>query len=98
MEGKPSRRANVFIPMSRNARRFVTGETVTLLAEIHAADRIHEIGTRARVLEDHGAVVVLHFLGAEAEIATCPSDHVAPAVPSRARAQRPAAPFRPAIA
>jgi hypothetical protein len=50
------------------------------------------------VLSDHGAVVVLHVLGAEAEIATCPSDHVAPAVPSRARAQRPAAPFRPAIA
>jgi hypothetical protein len=81
-----------------DARRFVTGETVTLLAEIHAADRIHEIGTRARVLEDHGAVVVLHLHGAEAEIATCPSDHVAPAVPARERAPRPAASFRPATA
>jgi hypothetical protein len=76
----------------------VTGETVTLLAVVHAGDRIHEIGTRARVLEDHGAVVVLHFHGADAEIATCPSDHVAPAVPARARAPRPAASFRPATA
>ena len=80
-----------------DARRFVTGETVTLLTEVHAGDRIHEIGTRARVLEDHGAVIVLHFLG-EAEIATCPSDHVAPAVPARARAPRPAASFRAATA
>ena len=46
--------------MSSDAPRFVTGETVTLLTEIHVADRIHEIGSRARVLEDHGAVVVLH--------------------------------------
>ena len=83
--------------MSSDARRFVTGETVTLLTEVHAGDRIHEIGTRARVLEDHGAVIVLQFLG-EAEIATCPSDHVAPAVPARARAPRPAASFRAATA
>ena len=84
--------------MSSDAPRFVTGETVTLLTEIHAAERIHEIGTRARVLEDHGAVVVLHFHGAEAEIVTCPSDHVAPAMPARPRAPRPAAAFRPATA
>jgi hypothetical protein len=84
--------------MSRNEQRFVTGETVTLLTEIHAAGRIHEIGTRARVLADHGAVVVLHCHGSEAEIVTCPSDHVAPAVPARERAPRPAASFRPATA
>ena len=84
--------------MSSDAPRFVTGETVILLTEIHAGDRIHEIGTRARVLEDHGAVVVLHCHGAEAEIATCPSAHVAPAVPARTRAPRPAASFRPATA
>jgi hypothetical protein len=84
--------------MSSDAPRFVTGETVTLLTEIHAAERIHEIGTRARVLEDHGAVVVLHFHGAEAEIVTCPSDHVAPAMPARPRAPRPATAFRPATA
>jgi hypothetical protein len=84
--------------MSSNGRRFVTGETVTLLTEIHAADRIHEIGTRARILEDHGAVVVLHFHGSEAEIVTCPSDHVAPAVSARPRATRPAAGFRAATA
>lgn len=84
--------------MSSDAPRFVTGETVTLLTEIHAADRIHEIGTRARVLEDHGAVVVLHCHGSEAEIVTCPSAHVAPATPARARAPRPAASFRPATA
>ena len=84
--------------MSSNAPRFVTGETVTLVTEIHAAERIHEIGTRARVLEDHGAVVVLHFHGAEAEIVTCPSDHVAPSMPARPRAPRPAAAFRPATA
>ena len=84
--------------MSNDTPHFVTGETVTLLTEIHAAERIHEIGTRARVLEDHGAVVVLHFHGAEAEIVTCPSDHVAPAMPARPRAARPAAAFRPATA
>jgi hypothetical protein len=84
--------------VSSDTRPLAPGETVYLLTEVRDGLRIHEIGTRAHVLEDHGSVVVLHFLGAEAEIATCPSDHVAPAVPARARAQRPAAPFRPAIA
>jgi len=84
--------------MDGDARRFVTGETVTLLTEIHAADRIHEIGARARVLEDHGAVVVLHFHGSEAEIVTCPSAHLASATPARAQAQRLRPAFRPATA
>jgi len=84
--------------MSSDAPRFLTGETVTLLTEIHAAYRIHEIGSRARVLEDHGAVVVLHCHGAEAEIVTCPRDHVTAAMPARPRAPRPATAFRPATA
>jgi len=84
--------------MSSHASRFVTGETVSILTEIHAGERIHEIGTRARVLADHGAVVVLHCHGAEAEIVTCPSDHVAPVAPAGTRAPRPAASFRPATA
>jgi len=84
--------------MSSDAPRFVTGETVTLLTEIHAAERIHEIGSRARVLSDHGAVVVLHCHGAEAEIVTCPRDHVAPVTPPRTRAARATAALRPATA
>jgi len=84
--------------MGSDIRRFVTGETVTLLTEIHAAERIHEIGTRARVLSDHGAVVVLHCHGAEAEIVTCPRDHVARVTPTRPWAARPAPAFRPATA
>jgi hypothetical protein len=84
--------------MDSDSPRFVSGETVTLLTEIHAADRIHEIGSRARVLEDHGAVVVLHCHGAEAEIVTCPRDHVARVTPVRPRAPRPPAAFRPATA
>ena len=66
--------------MSNDARRLAPGETVYLLTEVRDGMRIHEIGTGAHVLEDHGAVVVLHLFGSEAEVVTCPSDHVAPAV------------------
>jgi hypothetical protein len=62
---------------------------VYLLTEVRDGTRIHEIGTRAHVLEDHGAVVVLHLFGSEAEVVTCPSDHVAPAVDRIVRARAP---------
>lgn len=76
------------------------GETVYLLTEIGEGPYIHEIGTRAHVLEDHGPVVVLHLYGSGAEIVTCPSDRVARAVErdARTRAPRPSAALRPATA
>lgn len=71
-----------------------------LLTEVREGPRIHEIGTCARVLEDHGAVVVLHLYGSEAEVVTCPSDRVARAVERDLRepAPRSSAAFRPATA
>lgn len=53
------------------------GETVYLLTELHGSRQIHEIGTRAHVLADHGAVVVLHVNVGDAEVVTCPADRVA---------------------
>lgn len=53
------------------------GETVYLLTELHGSRQIHEIGTRAHVLADHGAVVVLHVDVGDAEVVTCPADRVA---------------------
>ena len=70
---------------------FVPGETVTLLTEVPDGQRIHEIGTRAHVLEDHGALVVLHLFGSEAEVVTCPSDRVARAVERDVRTRAPRA-------
>lgn len=60
-----------------------------LLRELRAGRQIHEIGTRARVLADRGAVVVLHLDGSDAEVVTCPTDHVARAVHRVARLQIP---------
>ena len=77
--------------MRRDDERFAPGEAVYLLAEVRAGYQIHEIGTRAHVLEGHGAVVVLHLSGSEAEVVTCPSDHVAPAVDRDVRARVPRA-------
>ena len=87
--------------MRENGEGFATGERVYLLKEVRAVDQIHEIGTRANVLADHGAVIVLHLDGSDAEVVTCPADHVARAVDRTARtpAPRPARAWpRPAIA
>ena len=63
--------------MRESAPGFATGETVYLVKEVRAGDQIHEIGTGAHVLDDHGNVIVLHLDGSSAEIVTCPTDHVA---------------------
>ncbi len=77
--------------MRESGERYAPGEAVYLLGEVLAGTQIHEIGTRARVLADHGAVVVLHLDGASAEVVTCPSDHVARTVERLARAPVPRA-------
>ncbi len=71
--------------MRENGERFAPGETVFLLREVRAGRQIHEIGTRAHVLADHGAVIVLHLDGSDAEVVTCPTDAVARAVERVAR-------------
>jgi hypothetical protein len=63
--------------VTESGERFAVGETVYLLTELHGSRQIHEIGTRARVLADHGAVVVLHVDVGDAEVVTCPADRVA---------------------
>ena len=56
----------------------VTLKSLLSLAEMAGAGRvIHEIGTRGRVLADHGEVIVLHLDGSDAEVVTCPASHVA---------------------
>ena len=77
--------------MDEDGERFAAGEQVYLLREVHGTRQIHEIGTRAHVLADHGAVIVLHLDGGEAEIVTCPVDHVARAVERVARTPVPLA-------
>ena len=49
--------------MRESGERYEPGETVYLLREVRAGRQIHEIGTRAHVLDDHGAVIVLHLDG-----------------------------------
>ena len=66
--------------MQENEEHLVAGETVYLLTELRVGRQIHEIGTRAHVLADHGAVIVLHLDGADAEVVTCPKQHVGRAV------------------
>lgn len=73
----------------RESGRFASGETVYLVRELRAGRQIHEIGTRAHVLADRGAVIVLHLDGSDAEVVTCPTDHVARAVERIARAPVP---------
>ena len=71
-----------------------------LSREVHGSREIHEIGSRAHVLADHGPVVVLHLDGGDAEVVTCPADHVTRAIERAARATvpRPArASLRPAL-
>ena len=77
--------------MRDSGERFTTGETVYLLKEVRVGRQIHEIGTRAHVLADHGAVLVLHLDGSDAEVVTCPTDHVARAVERVTRAPVPRA-------
>ena len=60
-----------------SGQSYVPGEIVFLQTEVRTGDRIHEIGTRAHVLADHGALIVLHLDGSEAEVVTCPIGHVA---------------------
>lgn len=75
------------------------GELVYLLAEVRAGDRIHEIGTSARVVEAGLSSVTLDLGGAVGGAVSCPREHVAPAREQRARerARRPIT-FRPATA
>jgi hypothetical protein len=40
---------------------------------VRTGRQIHEIGTGAHVLADHGAATVLHLAGSNAEVVTCPS-------------------------
>ena len=86
--------------MREIGERFAAGERVYLSREVHGSREIHEIGTRAHVLADHGPVVVLHLDGGDAEVVTCPADHVTRAIERAARATvpRPArASLRPAL-
>jgi hypothetical protein len=77
--------------MRESGDRFAAGETVYLSSEVSGGRQIHEIGTRAHVLADHGAVVVLHLDGGDAEVVTCPATHVVRAVERVARAPVPRA-------
>ena len=77
--------------MTESGERFAPSETVYLLKEVRAGRQIHEIGTRAHVLADHGAVIVVHLDGSDAEVVTCPKDHVARAVERVARTTVPRA-------
>ena len=77
--------------MRESGEQFAPGETVYLLREVRASRQIHEIGTRAHVLADRGAVVVLHLDGSDAEVVTCPIEHVARAVQRAARTPIPRA-------
>ena len=77
--------------MGESGERYAPGETVYLLREVRAGRQIHEIGTRAHVLADHGVVIVLHLDGSDAEVLTCPTDHVARAHERAARTPVPRA-------
>ena len=77
--------------MRERGEQYLPGETVYLLREVRTGRQIHEIGSRAHVLTDHGAVIVLHLDGSEAEVVTCPSDHVTRAAAKVARTSSPRA-------
>lgn len=64
------------------------GEIVYLAAEVQAAGRIHEIGTRAEVRSASDSGVELE-LGGTAETVWCPTHHVVRARGRRARARVP---------
>jgi hypothetical protein len=71
--------------MRASGEHYAPGEVVSLLRPVRVADQVHDVGTRARVLADHGAVVVLHLCTSSAEIVTCPTDHVRRSVELSAR-------------
>ncbi len=72
------------------------GEHVYLLAEVRAGDRIHEIGTSARVVAADASSLTLELGGT----VSCPREHVSPARSRRVRAAvwRSPARLRPATA
>ena len=74
------------------------GELVYLLAEVRAGDRIHEIGTSARVVAADASSVTLELGAAGRDTVSCPHEHVSPARARhvRALARRSSAAFRPA--
>lgn len=76
---------------------FTQGQVVRLLAELRTDDRIHEIGTSARVVAADAVSVRLELGGRE--IASCPCEHVTPAATrgAGARSGRSRAAYRPAI-
>jgi len=54
------------------------GEVVYLLTEVRAGERIHEIGTSARVFSTDGPYVALELGGGgERGTVSCPREHVA---------------------
>ena len=77
--------------MRENGEPYAPGERVYLMREVRVGRQIHEIGTRAHVLADHGPVIVLHHDGSDAEVVTCPTDHVARDVERVARTPVPRA-------
>jgi hypothetical protein len=74
------------------------GEVVHLLAEVRAGDRIHEIGTSARVVAADASSVTLELDGTGLDGVSCPHEHVSPARRVRERSRRSSAAFRPATA
>jgi hypothetical protein len=70
-------------------RTLEPGQIVYLVAELRADGLIHEIGSRAVVLEVTVSGVVLELGGAPSAVA-CAARHVEPAAERRLRARRPA--------
>ncbi len=60
------------------------GDVVYLLTEIRTGDRIHEIGTRARVVAAAAATLTLELGAPDPGTVSCPRDHVALAAHRRA--------------
>jgi hypothetical protein len=56
---------------------------------VRTGRQIHEIGTGAHVLADHGAATVLHLAGSNAEAVTRPSVDVVLAANRSARTRAP---------
>ncbi len=52
------------------------GDIVYLLAEVSAGGRIHEIGSRAVILEAEGDELTLQLGDSERQLVSCPSAHV----------------------
>jgi len=76
------------------------GEVVYLLAEVRAGDRIHEIGTSARVVAASTSSLTLEVRGTGRQTVSCPRAHVFPARARRVRerARGSSARLRPATA